>query len=331
MKRKGNLTGEFVSFQNLYQAYVKARRGCRTNHDLSCFSFFFEQELLTLQHELITGTYLPGNFRYFQVTDPKKRTIAVAPFRDRVVHHALVNILEPVFEPTFIFHSYATRKQKGAHLAITQAQQYMKYDHWFLKMDIEKYFDSVDHAILKKLMRKKIKDDPLLQVIDRIIDNGSPNAKGLPIGNLTSQFMANIYLNPLDHFVKEQLRIRAYLRYMDDFVLFSNDKQELKSNLKRIREYLSDNLMLKIKEPNTLLNSRLNGLSFLGSRIFPSLIRIHPVPMRRCLQKLRIRTTQYKRGLLDERSFTSYLQSTTAHIKFFDTHQLTLKMIGGIA
>lgn len=331
MKRIGNLFNAFVSFQNVYLAYVKARKGCRKNVELSRFSFFFERELMKLQDELKSGVYLPGGFRYFQVTDPKKRTIAVAPFRDRVVHHALVNILEPIFEPVFIFHSYATRKQKGAHQAISQAQHYSKHFHWFLKMDIEKYFDSVDHDILKKLIRKKIKDDRLLQVIDRIIDNGSQNAKGLPIGNLTSQFMANIYLNPMDHFVKEQLRVCAYLRYMDDFVLFANDKQELKLNLKKIREYLSDNLTLRIKETNTVLNNRFNGLSFLGARIFPSLIRIHPVSMRRCLQRIKFRTKQYECGLLDERSFASSLQSTIAHIKFFDTHQLSLKMLGGMA
>jgi RNA-directed DNA polymerase len=317
MKRSGNLFGKFCSFSNLLLAYKKAKKGCRKNNETARFGFFFEKELIALSDELKNLSYQPGSFRYFTVNDPKKRTIAVAPFRDRVVHHALVNILEPIYEPCFIFDSYATRKKKGTHAAILRAQEFLGKNHWFLKMDIEKYFDSIDHHILKTLLQRKIKDFKFLRVLFRIIENGGDNGKGLPIGNLTSQFLANVYLNGFDHFAKDHSAIRHYIRYMDDFVVFSEDKIFLKSLKSTIEGYLQTELNLRLKEKSTVLNHKQNGLSFIGARIYPGTIRIHPKTLRRGKTKLKLRKFELDNGRIGEEKFVAALNSINAHLTFF--------------
>lgn len=317
MRRSGNIFNEFCSFSNLLLAYKKAKKGCRKNHETARFGFHFEKELLALANELKDSSYQPGNFRYFMVNDPKKRTIAVAPFRDRVVHHALVNILEPVYEPCFIYDSYATRKNKGTHAAILRAQAFLAKNRWFLKMDIEKYFDSIDHHILKTLLQRKIKDSKFLEILFRIIENGGDYGKGLPIGNLTSQFLANVYLNGFDHFVKDHSAIRHYIRYMDDFVVFTDDKIFLKTIKSTIEGYLQAKLKLRLKVKSTVLNHRQHGLSFVGARIYPRVIRIHPKTLRRSKLKLKQRKYELKNEQVAEEKYVAALNSIHAHLSFF--------------
>lgn len=208
MKRYGNLFSEFASFANLYQAYKKARKGAVGKPETRAFTFHLEPQLLELQTELLTGNYQPSPYRYFCIYDPKERQISVAAFRDRVVHHALINVLEPIYERCFIHDSYATRKGKGTHLAIERARRFLRKTGWFWKCDIDKYFDSMDQHTLIAILRRKIKDERLLSVVHRIVGNGGVAGIGLPIGNLTSQFFANVYLNPFDHFVKNELGMR---------------------------------------------------------------------------------------------------------------------------
>ena len=220
--------------------------------------------MIELQNELIEATYQPNPYRYFKIYDPKERTISVADFRDRVVHHALINVLEPIYERVFIHDSYATRKNKGTHLAVERAQNFLLFNSWFFKSDIDKYFDSINHQTLLKLLQRKIKDEPLLEIITRIVYNSNDSKVGLPIGNLTSQFFANVYLNHFDQFVKRQLKAKYYIRYMDDFVVFHPDKNQLKTWRIPIRAFLIDELGLQLKAKATFLNSRQNGLTFLG-------------------------------------------------------------------
>jgi len=322
MKRIGNLFDKMVSFMNLLAAYRRAAEGCRHSTELLEFSFRAEYEIIKLREELINRTYKPGPYRCFNIHDPKDRIISVAPFRDRVVHHAIVSIIEPVFEASFIYDSYATRKGKGSHAAILKAQRFTRTGSWYLKMDISKYFDSVDHQILKQLIRKKIKDTKVLHFLDLIIDNGSNCGVGLPIGNLTSQFLANVYLNPLDHFVKQDLQHSAYLRYMDDFVVFSNDRNDLITVRERIRVFLQDYLNLAIKDRVTSINQTCKGLLFLGSQIFPNLIRIQRLSLKRILSRLSLRQSQYRHSLITEKQYLDSLNSINAHISFFNTYQL---------
>ena len=258
MKRLGRLWPESISFDNLLNAYLKARKGKQSVPAVAEFSLNLESELLNLQQELTDLTYRTGRYRLFTIYERKKRQIAAAPFRDRVVHHAIMNIVEPPIDRRFIFDSYACRQGKGVHAAVNRYQQWSKHYPYVLKMDIELYFPSIDHNILKAKLRYYLKDRYVLRLLDRIIDTAPAatgrtdfyslpgddpltpleRTTGLPIGNLTSQFFANLYLDAVDHFIKEQLRVRAYLRYVDDLVILGRNKVLLHE----IRENISERL-----------------------------------------------------------------------------------------
>lgn len=317
MQRIGNLFPEFCSFSNLLSAYRKAHRGTRKNAENAAFFINMEKELLALQEELRSGTWRPQPYYFFDIWDPKHRTIAVAAFRDRVVHHALVNVLEPAYERCFIYDSYATRKGKGVHAAVSRAQHFLRRYDWYLKSDVEQYFDSADHKILLGLLQRKIKDKRLLKVAESIICHGGNKGKGLPIGNRTSQFFANVYLDALDHFVKEKLRAPGYTRYMDDIVLFHPDKSKLKQMLPAIEAFLAEELALCLKPKATYINSHKNGLSFLGRRVFRSVIRLRPENLRRITGRIRHREWQFLNGQIEE---TIFLQSMNSYWAMLSYH-----------
>ena len=242
MKRRGNLWPELISFANLHRAAMKARRGKRQRPDVLRFHFNLEQELWRLHDELSRRDYRPGPYRTFTIHEPKVRLISAASYRDRVVHHALCNVLEPVFERSLSFDSYSCRAGKGTHAAVDRCQEFARRYRYVLKADIRKFFPSIDHEILKAALRK-IKDHDVLWLAGLIIDHANPQERvlqwfpgddlftplerqrGLPIGNQTSQFFANVYLDALDHFVKDRLRVPGYVRYCDDFLAFSDDKR----------------------------------------------------------------------------------------------------------
>ncbi len=249
---------------------------------------------------------MPGAYRRFEIREPKPRWISAAPFRDRVVHHALCNVIEPIFERCFIHHSYACRRGKGTHAAVAQCQRWARRRRFVLKCDLRKFFPSVDHALLKSIVRRKIKDEKVLWLIDRIIDHPHDPAplvdwfpgddllspldypRGLPIGNQTSQFFANVMLNPFDHFVTERLRPDGYLRYVDDFVLFSDDKCWLTDARDRCRDFL-ESLRLRLHPDKSVISPTSCGIRFLGYRVFPDRIRLpreHLVRWRRKLHQL---------------------------------------------
>ncbi len=256
MKRHGRLWENVVSFEALLRAAEQARRGKRFRPDVAAFHFNLEHELWALHEELSTKTYRPGAYRSFHIYEPKLRQISAAPYRDRVVHHALVNVLEPIYERTFIDDSYACRKGKGTHAAVDRCQHFARRFRYVLKADVQKFFPSLDHEILKSLVARKVKDRDVLWLVNRIIDHSNPQEevqnwfpgddlfipgerrRGIPIGNQTSQFFANVYLDPLDHFVKERLGIKGYVRYVDDFLVFSDDKRRLADMRERIRDFL---------------------------------------------------------------------------------------------
>lgn len=327
MKTYNHLFDSLCSFENLLLAYRKARKGSGNTREAQIFHFHLETCLLDIQSQMREGKYQPGAFRYFQLRDPKARTIAVAPFRDRVVHHALINVLEPIFERKFIYHSYATRKGKGSHKAIAQAQQYLRRWKWFYKADIEKFFDSVDHDQLLLLLARNIKDVQVLLLAEKIIRNGGTQGKGLPIGNLTSQFLANVYLDPFDHFIKDELGIKGYLRYMDDFVLFGHSRSELKVLRDLSKNQLVSSLHLSLKGKACFLNQRINGLSFLGTRIFEKTIRIHPNSLRRLQKKQVQRRKEMELGKITEADWVAGQTSAYAHLVSFDTLEMRKKWI----
>lgn len=322
MKRAGNLFRQVTEFQNLHLAFKKAFRGANRTEESLAYFFDLEKNLLALREDLEGKTYEPGAYRYFKVFDPKERVIAVAPFRDRVLHHAIVNILEPLYEKSFIFDSYATRKEKGTHKAIERAQAFLRKNRWFFKADIEKYFDSIDHQLLLAILERKIKDPDLLWLLRAIIANGGIDSRGLPIGNLTSQFLANVYLDPFDHFVKERLRVPFYIRYMDDFVLFNQEKETLKTLRPTLEHFLSTRLGLRLNQKVVLINQSGHGLGFLGARIFPNLKRIKRESLKRCLKKYRERLWERQAGRITEKAFGQSLASIVGHIGYFDSCEL---------
>jgi len=282
-----------------------------------------EPELFRLQHELEGGDYRPGPYHTFTIREPKERQIAAAPFRDRVVHHAVCAALEPVFERRYIHDSYACRKDKGSHQALRRAWSFTRQGGWFLKCDVAKYFDSVDHDVLKTLVRGLFKDARFLALLERIIDHNAPHnmpGKGLPIGNLTSQYFANLYLDGLDHFIKERLHMNRYVRYMDDFLCFADTKVELQCVLGEVRDFLEGRRCLRLKEQKCYLAPMMQGVPFLGMRLYPGIMRLSRPSLVRCRRKLKRREDAFAAGCITEAALIQSVGSLIAHI----THANTL-------
>lgn len=314
--RFNQLFDQVGDFENLLMAWKKARQGTGWNSETHHFNFHLERQLFKLQYQIQSETYQPGQYRYFNIRDPKPRIIAVAPFVDRVVHHALVQVLMPIFERIFIFDSYATRAGKGTHCAIKRAQKFIRIYPWFYKMDIQHFFENVDHDIMLKLIAKKIKDQKVMRLTEKIIRNVDGN-KGLPIGNLTSQFFANVYLNPLDHFIKEVLHIKGYLRYMDDFCIFGFSRNEVIEHTQKINQLINQQLNLTLKQKACWLNKSASGLTFLGMSIFPGMIRVNPENKRRCLKKLKHKHHLLLTNRIDEQQFSESACCAQAHLNYF--------------
>ncbi len=330
MKRHGGLFERVATFENLLLAARKAAMGKRDRPAVAHFEFHLERELIALQAELIRGGYAPGAFFNFEIRDPKRRAICAAPFRDRVLHHGLCNILEPFFERRLIHDTYACRPGKGAHAAIERAQRFARRYRYFLKCDVRKYFQSIDHAVLKALMARLFKDAPLLDLLERIIAHGPPGAgpgKGLPIGNLTSQHFANLYLGELDHHLKDHRGVKGYLRYMDDLLLFADDKPTLHLWLGRVRGFLRDRLALELKERVTLLAPVTEGLPFLGFHIYPGLIRLDRRGLRRFRRRLRAREKAYRKGEIGIDDLAGAAASLFAHAAHADSLTLRRRMV----
>ncbi len=267
MKRTGNLIPKIIEMENLELAFFKARKGKDAKQEVIIYRSNLAKNLQTLQQQILSGEVEVGNYHFFTIYDPKERQICAASFTERVLHHALMNICHAVFERQQIFDSYATRKSRGTYAALYRAEHFQKKYQWFLKLDIRKYFDSIDHSILFELLQRKFKDKHLLQIFKKIIESyQTQKDKGLPIGNLTSQYFANYFLSFTDHYIKEHLKVPAYVRYIDDMVLWHNDKKELNRVGQEVESFLLEKLALSLKTKT--LNSSQHGLSFLGYRIF---------------------------------------------------------------
>ena len=339
MKRHKNLWATIIDFQNLLDASKQAQKSKRYQDNVLAFNNHREQNLLKLRRELITKSYRPGGYRTFRIFDPKPRLISAAPYRDRVIHHALCNAIASLLDKSLIDTTYANRTGYGTHRALKQFITFTRSSRYILQCDISKYFPSIDHQILKSQLHKKIKCKDTLWLIDLIIDHSNPQEPvqhyfpedtlltplerrhGLPIGNLTSQFFANFYLNDFDHFVKEQLHARKYLRYVDDFALFSDDFAFLKDAKPSICDYLED-LRLRIHPIKTQLFETKYGANFVGFRILPNRVRIRNDNLRRARHRFKQLKQDYAAGKVSLDDVQLRLQSWTAHLKHGDTEAL---------
>lgn len=349
MKRTGNLWAQLVSFENLRTAARRALKGKRSSSKACLFHLDLERNLLGLQDELIGGDYRPGSYRTFWISDPKRRMISVAPFRDRIIHHALVQVLEPAFENRFIHHSYACRRGRGTHAALNTFREWARSSRYLLKMDIRKFFPTIDHRILKDRINSVIKDPQVLQLCDILIDSSNAQERllqhfpgdalltplerrvGLPIGNLTSQFFGNVYLDQLDQFVTARLGVRRYLRYGDDFAICHPDKACLRDLRYHIAEFLGT-LRLRLNEGKSRVRRLSEGVEFLGFVHLPDRVRLRSENVRRMRQRVRRLLAGHASGQLDfSRDIVPSLQAWNAHAAHGDTWGLRSTVFGRAA
>ncbi|MGF1569407.1 MAG: RNA-directed DNA polymerase [Nodosilinea sp.] len=339
MKRYSNLWPHIIDFENLLQASRQAQQGKRYRPNVLAFNHNLDQELLRLQDELTRKAYRPGGYRTFKIEDPKPRLISAAPYRDRVVHHALCNIIVPPLEQTLIADTYANRIGYGTHRALKRFVHFARSSRYVLQCDVRKYFPSIDHELLKTTLRRKLKCPDTLWLIDTVIDGSNPQGndvdyfpgdnlltpiqrrRGLPIGNLTSQFFANLYLSGFDHFIKEQIKTRKYLRYVDDFALFSDDRDFLAEARLAIEAYLAS-LRLRLHPIKSQLFETRFGVNFVGFRVLPDRIRVRNDNLRRARHRGHQLQRDYTNGEISLADLVQRLQSWEAHLLHGDTQGL---------
>lgn len=326
------LVEAMADYGNVQKSYNKARKGKRYRKDVIRFTKKKEENLKRVREDILTQAYEPGAYHYFKVYEPKERQIMALPFYDRVVQHAINNVLEPIFNKRFIFHSYACRKKKGMHKASETLQGWLygwqKYHGdeplYAIKADIHHYFQSIDHSILKAEIRRVIKDKEALTLIDRIIDhNGNmPDGVGIPVGNLTSQLFANIYLDKLDRFIKHTLGVKHYVRYMDDFILLSPDKGQLREWLAAIETFLRDELRLELNPKTTILAAK-NGIDFVGYKHRGT----HKKVRRDSVKRMKRKIKWYIKGKITKEKLQKSVTSWTGHASHADSYNLQKKII----
>lgn len=283
MTKINNVFAEIISYDNLYLAYKEASIGKRYRNNVAIFYNHLEENLIELQNELIWQTYRPKKPKQFYIYEPKQRLISAPDFCDRVAQHALVRVIEPFIDSRFINQSYACRKGKGLFDCLRQVQSYtrkIKGDVYFYNGDIHHYFPSVNHTVLKQVIRRFVADEQILWLCDVIIDS---QESGIPIGNLTSQLFANMYLNELDQYVKMRLRIKYYARYMDNFVVISEGKKVLGVQKKIIETYITGRLNLTVNQKSYIGKGR---IPFCGGVVYKNRIEIRKTVLRRARKRI---------------------------------------------
>ena len=324
VKKYKNLWANFISDENIELAYKKAKKGkCRYNA-VKYIDKHKEECLKKVKQLLIDENYHTGTYTEKTIKEPKERLIYVLPFYpDRIVQHALINVLEPLFVKLFIKDTYACIKGKGIHLGSKRTMEFVRKNKFCLKMDIKKFYPSINHKILLEILHRKIGDKKILRIIDDIV-HSIPCETNVPIGNLTSQWFGNLYMNELDTFVKHKLKIRCYLRYCDDFCLFSNDKQQLNDAKHQIIKFLDEKLELKLSKCDLFKTSQ--GVDFLGYRHFKNYILIRKSTAKRVKKRLAKVKKQYIEGKLPLDKFRSVVASTLGWFKWANSHNFCLKL-----
>jgi len=324
---------QIYNLENLYKASYNALKGKKSKDSPAKFWFNEDKELFKMHTQLKEKRYIWGGYNSFILNDNDiMRRISVAPFRDRVLHHAIMQIIEPLFEKSFIYDSYANRKGKGTLNALKRARYYANKYKYVLQLDIKKFFPSIDHKMLVMQLAKKIKCQDTMLLLEELIANSNKQddayyyfkednlftpyelKKGIPLGNLTSQFFGNLYLNPFDHFVKEKLCIKGYIRYVDDSLYFSNSYEELKNIIKPIETFL-DNFRLKIHPHKIKLMQTKEGFIFLGHKVFKTHFRLTSKAIRRGRKRLKKVKYSYAYGKITTKEAKNKIFGTIGFFK----------------
>ena len=341
MKTYKKLYEKLYSTENLMSAFRKARKGKSKKNYIINFESNLERNIAILQRDLRLKKYNPSKLKKFIIRDPKTRTIHSSIFRDRIIHHAIINIIQPTYEKVFIYDSFASRKKKGTHLAVKRLEYFinkvssngMKIKNPFnnnsirgyiLKADIKHYFATIDHEVLINILRKKIADKDFIGLIKIVLNNFDTHTKGLPLGNYTSQFFANVYLNHLDYFIKHQLKAKYYIRYVDDFVILHKDKRILFQYMNKIEKYLKF-LKLELHPDKSEIHALRNGITFLGYRIFYHYRLLRKRNIRYFNKKLNEKLELYNNGLIDDKKLKGFLDGWEGYSKFANTYNFNKK------
>lgn len=341
MKTHKKLYAKLCLPHNLYLAYQKARKGKSKKDSTKEFDRDLEVNLKKLEEELKTFSYNPRPLKRFIVRDPKTRIIHASAFRDRVVHHALINLLGPIYEKIFIYDSYASRKNKGTHNALLRFNEFQRkvsqnglvikkvnygrnsIQGYCLKSDIKHYFYSVDHETLIKILKRKIKDDEVIWLVEKIPKNLDTAfyGKGMPLGNFTSQFFANVYLNELDYYVKHTLKVKYYIRYVDDFVVLHRSKKRLNYFQKEITQFL-ESIKLELHPEKTKIIPLQKGVTFLGYRVFYHYKLLRKRNLKYFRKRFDLKLNKMKNGEISEKELLEQQQGWFGYAEWANTYRI---------
>ncbi|MDP2631159.1 MAG: reverse transcriptase/maturase family protein [Candidatus Uhrbacteria bacterium] len=327
---------KITSLENLFLAWEKFKKGKIEKRDVCEFAMRVEDNIFALHDELVGDKYRHSSYENFFVHDPKRRHISKASVKDRVVHQAVAQVIEPIFERLFIFDSYSSRVGKGTHMAVKRLQKFLrkasKNGHvqvYALKCDVKKFFDSIRHDVILRLIGNVVRDEQSMSLIRKIVASyaiDDENLRGLPLGNVTSQLFANVYLDSLDHFVKEHLRMRWYLRFCDDFLIIHSDRALLEVVLPRIEEFLSRERTLALHPDKVTIRKFSQGIDFVGQVLRPRTHTLRIKTKRRIVRRARFQIQEYKNGRICDEEFRQSLQSYFGILAQGDNHT-TLKAL----
>ena len=324
VKKLKNVWGKIIEKDNIAYAYKKAKKGKSKYNAVRYFEAHTEECLKEVQRLLTTKEFMTAEYKRKIIKEPKEREIFVLPFfPDRIIQHAVINILEPYFVKMFIPESYACIEGRGIHKGSLKIMEYVRKNKYCLKMDIRKFYPSINHDILMKIIERKIGDKNLLWLLNNIV-RSIPGEKNVPIGNLTSQWFGNLYMNELDKFVKHTLKVKCYLRYCDDFALFSNDKKLLNEIKFKIIEFLETELKLSLSKCDLFRTTQ--GVDFLGYRHFKDYILIRKSTVKRVKKRLERVKRAYLKGRMPHDKFRSIIASTDGWFKWANSHNLSLSL-----
>lgn len=343
MKIYKNIFERVISAENLFSAWDSFKRDKRNKPDVSQFEWRLEENIFELHRELQRKTYRHGPYEGFYIKDPKQRHIHKATVRDRILHHAVFSVVNPIFEPTFIPTSFSCRVGYGTHKGVDVLEKITRkvsengtQPCFVLKCDVKKFFASVDHGILLSILERKIKDNDVMCLLRAVIgsyetapvkNRGQKRPWGIPIGNLTSQLFANIYMNEFDQFVKHTLRVKYYVRYTDDFAIVSDNSEYLEKLLLPISEFLENELALNLHPNKIILRSLCQGIDFLGYVIFPKYRLIRSKTKQRIVRKLGKKVEEYKIGNINQLDFEQSFQSYLGVLSHANTYGLRRELL----